>query len=115
MYESDNYGTYIRTFSSHDPENHETHQQMYQPLHSKPIDYSYQTLLYNSLLLVFVYFWMLYSRLTFMIFIFEDCILLRLLLEYFGGAVNRNSIFPEYVLLLLHTHYMFRPLRAIFK
>jgi hypothetical protein len=40
---------------------------------------------YNSLLLVFVYFWMLYARLAFMIFIFEGCILLRLLLQYLGA------------------------------
>jgi hypothetical protein len=32
-----------------------------------------------------------------------------------GGAVNRNSILFWMFLLLFHTHYMFRPLRAIIK
>jgi hypothetical protein len=33
----------------------------------------------------------------------------------FGGAVNRNSIFRKFFLLLFHTHYMFLPLLSIFR
>jgi formate hydrogenlyase subunit 3/multisubunit Na+/H+ antiporter MnhD subunit len=31
------------------------------------------------------------------------------------GSINRNCTFHMFLLLLLHTHYMFRPLLAIFK
>jgi hypothetical protein len=47
------------------------------------------------------------NKLNTFFFIFEVCILLRLLLIIFGGTVNRNSIFLN-VLLLFHAHYMFR-------
>jgi hypothetical protein len=36
-------------------------------------------------------------------------------LEVFGSSVNRNSIFLNVFILQFHTHYMFRPLRAIFR
>jgi hypothetical protein len=47
-------------------------------------------------------------------FIFEGCIMLRLLIIIFGSAVKRNSIFWMF-LLLFHTHNMFRLLRVIFR
>jgi hypothetical protein len=38
----------------------------------------------------------------FLSFIFEGCILLRLLLQSFGGALNRNSIFRMFVITITH-------------
>jgi hypothetical protein len=54
------------------------------------------------------------TKISVSIFIFEGCILLRLLLQPFWGPSITTAFF-ECFLLLFHTHYMFRPLRAIFR
>jgi hypothetical protein len=46
------------------------------------------------------------------IYIFEGCILLLLLLQSFWVLSIVTVLFECFLLLLLHTHYIFGPLRA---